>query len=237
MRKVVTVAVLALFAVSPALAEDINPPSWRGNPLTTWQQWEFLQPGVEGPTDVFTYPQPDGGDFLPTPVLTHIPGPGAGWHEKQPTAEFGQGIYDPADIPGDGWVNLSGELIIDIPNFSNNNPRKVIWIQLVWEPQADGSVPVVQILDPAGGLPTSVPLARTELWPAGSDQTNLWRQVNHDTFHLELFPNPDFEQISISGGINVDELVIDTWCVPEPATMSFLGVGALALIKRRKRRC
>jgi hypothetical protein len=162
--------------------------------------------------------------------VTHIPGPGAGWHEKQPTGPD----YDPAGDPGDGWVNLSGELIIDIPNFVNTNPRKVIWIQLVWEPQAPNSVPIVQLLDPAG-QPTSVPLVRTELLEEGFDQTNPWRAVYHDTWHLELFPNPDFEQISISGGINVDEIVIDTWCVPEPATMSFLAIGGLAILRRRRR--
>jgi len=226
--------------VTPALAEDLNPPTWRGNPLTTWQQWEFLQEGDPIPNSdpaAFGYSTPDAGNFLPTPVVTHIPGPGAGWHPKQPTAEFGQGIYDPDGIPGDGWVNLSGELIIDIPNFSNNNPRKIIWIQLVWEPQGPGNLPTIQLLDPAGD-PSTVPLVRTELWPAPDDPdpTNQWRKVYHDTWHFELFPNPDFESISISGGINVDELVIDTWCVPEPATMSFLGLGGLSVLIRRKRR-
>ena len=45
---------------------------------------------------------------------------------------------------------------------------------------------------------------------------------------------PEFEVIRISGDIYLDEMVIDTYCVPEPASMSLLCLGALALIHKRK---
>lgn len=228
MRKTAVLLTLALFVVTPAIAEDINPPNWRGGPLTTFAGYEFLQPGVDtGQGTEFVYPTPDFG-FLPLgdPILTHIPGPGAGWSPTQPTGD---------DFDNEGWVNLSGEIIIEIPNFENNNPRKQIWIQLTWEPQFDGSIPTVQIIDPILGLPSTLPLVRQELLAPGFDPVNPWRAVYHDTWHLELFPNPAFETILISGGINVAELVIDTQCVPEPATMSLLALGGLAILRRRKR--
>jgi len=33
----------------------------------------------------------------------------------------------------------------------------------------------------------------------------------------------------------VDQLVIDTRCAPEPATMALLGLGGLGMLFRRKR--
>lgn len=240
MKTLVTFAVVAVCALSlcaTAAAEDLVPPNWRGAANTSWVQWEFddpadFQDGVNGPP--FTPDYNDG--FLPfgEPTLTHIPGPGAGWHEKQPTWENGGAdLYDPAGIVGDGWANLSGELIIELWNDPTPRPRKEVWIQLVWEPQAPGNLPTVQITDPLG-QETTIPLVHTTLWET-TDPTNPWRAVYHDVFHLDIFPNPDFEVISIRGGINVDEVVVDTWCAPEPATMALMGLGLLGLVVRRKK--
>jgi len=233
----VSAAILTLCLQIPSWAEDINPPTWRGNLGTTWAQYEFLTPGVPNGNGGFVYDGPDNG-FLPAgpALLTHVPGPGAGWHEKQPTGEFGLGSYDPLGPAGDGWVNLSGEIILTLQNFDNNNPRKVIWLQMDWEPQSPNNVPTIQIVDPAGGQPSTIPLVRNELWQQGSDPTNPWRVVNHDVWHLELFPNPAQETIVISGGINVDELVVDTWCVPEPSSLAILGMAFASLLLCFRRR-
>jgi hypothetical protein len=41
----------------------------------------------------------------------------------------------------------------------------------------------------------------------------------------------------ISRAIMVDQVVVDTWCtVPEPATLSLLGMGALAIVLRFRRK-
>jgi hypothetical protein len=34
----------------------------------------------------------------------------------------------------------------------------------------------------------------------------------------------------------VDRLVFDTWCVPEPATLSLLGLGSAAILLRWRRK-
>ncbi len=39
--------------------------------------------------------------------------------------------------------------------------------------------------------------------------------------------------INLSGGIDVDELVIDTWCVPEPSALALLIIGGLLAVRRR----
>jgi len=233
MRKYVAAIIAAgvLLAWATVQAEDLVPPNWRGNPGTTWVQYEFNKQGeYSGPSPY--YPTPDGG-YLPLgqPVLEYIPGPGAGWHPKQPTWILGGGdLYDPAGDPGDGWINLSGEIKLWLPNFDNNNPRKEVWIQLVWEPQSPGNVPTIQFLAPPGP-PSTIPLVRTVLWQAPPNDPNPWRTVYHDVWHFDLYPNPLSERFEIRGGINVDELVVDTWCVgvPLPAGV-WQGLAGLAML-------
>lgn len=223
--------VLAL-SWATARAEDLVPPNWRGNPGTTWVQYEFNKPHEYlGPSPY--YPTHDDG-YLPLglPVLTYIPGPGAGWHPLQPTWLLGGGAgpYNPPGDPGDGWLNLSGEISLWLPNFDNNHPHKEMWIQLVWEPQAPGNMPTLQLLDPLGP-PTTVPLVRTVLWQAPPTDPNPWRAVYHDVWHFDIYPNPRWEKFQIRGGINVDELVVDTWCVgvPLPAGV-WQGLAGLMVV-------
>ena len=59
----------------------------------------------------------------------------------------------------------------------------------------------------------------------------------HTTYYFEVEPNPDLEFIGLffTDLIAVDQVVIDTICIPEPITISLLGLGGLVLIRRRKR--
>lgn len=239
--RLLTIGLACLPLGGVAMAADLVPPNWRGAPghNTTTQAWEFLTqasgplppptwvaPHVSNSGYVY-YPELDGNPYG-QPELFHIPGPGAGWHAKQPTGVN----YDPAGIEGDGWVNLSGELVVYLPNNPVRNPIKEMWIQLTWEPQAPGNEPILQLRDPAGAL-TTIPLVATELW--SGDPVNTWREVNHYVYHMDIRPNPDYEILSIRGGISVDELVIDTQCVPEPASFGMaLILAAGTMLRRRK---
>jgi hypothetical protein len=40
------------------------------------------------------------------------------------------------------------------------------------------------------------------------------------------------EVFLIEGDIEVDEIVIDTWCILEPATLALLLLGGFALLRR-----
>jgi hypothetical protein len=54
------------------------------------------------------------------------------------------------------------------------------------------------------------------------------------TYTWRIEPNPPDEFFTIGGTINVDELVIDTWCIPEPAALSLLALGSMVLLRRRR---
>ena len=54
------------------------------------------------------------------------------------------------------------------------------------------------------------------------------------TYTYEIYPNPVDEIILIEGMIDVDGIYLDTWCIPEPATLGLLLVSGLFLLRRRR---
>jgi len=207
MKPLCLLAAAALAA--PALAEDLQPPWWRGEISTTSQVWEFDDPAVTMPG---------------TPIRPDGPAPGG-----QPPLDSTQLIWDPGPPPWDQWmerdegrfgvIGLSGwiDIIVD-----NHDPRpeneKWIWVQLTWRPQDQGEVPIFEAIDPQ---PIQAPRIVEEI-PLDADPVLGWRET---TYAWELDWNPPDERFIISGTINVDELVIDTWCVPEPTSAAMLLVG------------
>ena len=110
-----------------------------------------------------------------------------------------------------------------IPNTPIQNPEKLIRLQITW--WADGE-PELLILPPAA----TVDLFNSELLPGG---------YTHSTYDIVLPINPPEEIIYIlpkNCTVFIDEIVVDTWCVPEPATVAALAAGGLLLVVRRRRR-
>lgn len=197
-------------------ADDIVPPPWRGTGLYTFQEWEFSKPGVleadgEKPTI-----NPNGA-----PKVT--PGSDVDW-----TSSFLTG--------GDGYIGTGGPesfLVFDIPNFVDFEPYKLIRVQIngVWDITAPPRVGQILAFDNVVG-------SNVQVGFGGSDETfpgyHRWED-------WQIFPNPDWEQIFINlpQGSFVNQVVIDTTSVPEPGTLSLMGLGGLgcglAFLRRRRK--
>ena len=215
MRRTLIVTTLFYFAVAlgatSAFAEP-PVPEWRGDEGTTFQAWSF--------SDDVTTPAPDTvNNQYGTPLLQvdtdH------GWYES---IDLGQGV----------WA-LSGEIDIVIDNNPEPNPFKEIWINLVWRPEENdptGAPFNKSIFLPDAPLVAVWPFSNMEM-VVNDETVNGW---HHSTYEITIWPNPiDREWITIKGNILVDELSIDTICVPEPATIALLTLGSLCTLRTRRR--
>jgi hypothetical protein len=207
---VVSAVVGVMLVVNAAWAEDYNPPPWRGGENTTSAQWLFNDASY---------------DLVAPDVFSSNPTLAAGTFSIE---------YDPPDTVWlSSWNGASGvwrlespsNITMEIPNFDNDGLQKEIWMQLTYI--ADGAGEPFIYTDPlfSGEVTTSDPVADGLYW-------NI-------TYHIIIEPNPASETIWIQPldcTLYLDQIVIDTICtVPEPATICLFGLGALALLRKRKR--
>lgn len=111
-------------------------------------------------------------------------------------------------------------ILLDIPNSPIPNEFKHIWLQVTFT-AADG-------LDPEF---VSVPGSSFEVIDKFMVDDFYW----HGTYLLTIEPNPDGELIYVMPRdctLYVDEIVVDTICAPEPASLMLLTLAGL-LIRRR----
>ncbi|MFQ3548697.1 MAG: PEP-CTERM sorting domain-containing protein [Armatimonadota bacterium] len=216
MRKVLVLSftLVVLFSlVCTTFADDLVAPPWqRYSAGTTYALWEFgTNDSPVAPDDWFN---PNG-----MPMAIPVPGLFQAWWN-----EWGgrQGVWP-----------LSGTINVGINNYANNNPYKDIWIQLTWAQQTINVFPIVK--ETTTNILAEL-VQRTPLGPTGMGVGDgMWY---HDVYWIRMYPNPDFENILIDGAVMVDQLVIDTICVPEPASILALlggvaGIGGFALRRRK----
>ena len=202
------------FGFQTCFGDDINPPPWRGEVSTTLQWWEFSTPNPgpmipDGPGPLIEDPYQTG--YLTSTELVVDPGPGMDWLSVD---EERLGVWP-----------LSGTIDVVVDNHNPPNIEKWIWIQLTWRAQEAGACPIVDVTGPTMD-PADLVSCEVYCFPDG-----IW---NHSTLVYHMDYNPPDEYIHIEGLINVDELVIDTWCIPEPASLCLLGMGGLALWRKRR---
>ncbi|MCD6303936.1 MAG: PEP-CTERM sorting domain-containing protein, partial [Planctomycetes bacterium] len=121
---------------------------------------------------------------------------------------------------------------VDIPNRPQALPYKDIQVQIEWTSVDQGARPQVYEYD-SGAQATILaewPLEDTNEQPPYGDK---WMFTAY-LVHIE--PNPPYERVVIAGPAMIDEITIDTICIPEPATVGLLALGMLGLMLRRHRK-
>lgn len=232
-RRAAIVVVVCLSVTSTGWAIDYwgGPPSpenggWvRGEPGSTYQKFDMTTP-IAGPNPANINENPFGC----------------------PTIEMYEGEWEWGIVEGpagdgttvDAWHSASepggGTLKITIPNDPQDNPIKKIYIQMTTT-KSPTSITVTGT-DAAGGSYTSgtFPTGRPSIQhPGGVAGSGPWYTYSYG---LTIKPNPKSEDILINMPYCawIDQIDIDTICtIPEPATMCLLGLGGLAILRRRRR--
>lgn len=200
--------ILCVAAAGSAWADDLVPPPWRGEGLYTIQEWEFHTPGFITPDGSIPTINPNN-----TPSMT--PGNGVVWDNIGLTGYFGTG--------GTGSF-----LTFNIPNYVDFEPIKFIRMQIngIWNASLPPTVIHIDAIDNQVFLGVSVGFD-------GSDETfpgfHRW-----EDWHI--IPNPDIETIvlGIPQGAFVNQVVIETTSIPEPASLALLAVLGAAGVKVRR---
>ncbi|MCP4591430.1 MAG: PEP-CTERM sorting domain-containing protein [bacterium] len=118
-----------------------------------------------------------------------------------------------------------------LPNFIDPLPLKLMRIQMGFDGEVSGDLIAIDLLigDP---LPTS-----WNVVGGSGPGDGHWHYID-----VEITPNPDWEEITIFGNSGANlipgnflALEIDTVSLPEPASLSLLTLGGLALVRRRRR--
>ena len=124
-----------------------------------------------------------------------------------------------------GVFPLSGQIDVYLPNYPDPRPQKNILLMLTWKPN------VVDTILPEAPSVAVTPFNSMEAFRDDVYLGDGWTQTS---FSITLWPNPLEEWFTIKGDIMVDDLSIYTECIPEPATICLLGLGVLALLKKRR---
>jgi hypothetical protein len=124
-----------------------------------------------------------------------------------------------------GVFPLSGQIDVYIPNRDVIDGYKDILLTLIWKSST------IDTILPDDPLVAVTPFDSMQMYRDDMDLGDGWTQT---LFTITIWPNPIEEWFTIKGDIMVDELSIYTECIPEPATISLLGLGILTLLRKRR---
>jgi len=130
-------------------------------------------------------------------------------------------LWKATDFGHQGVWRFEDWMILEIPNNPEPNDHKYIWMQITYS-SGYGHDPELFTLPPEASI---MPISKVQL------DDYYW----HGTYVITITPNCAFETIYIEPRdctAYIDEIVVDTICIPEPASLLLLAVAGLFLRRR-----
>jgi len=215
--RVVLASLLLFLLALPAAADDLYPPPWRDMANTTWQSWTF----DNAVTGQFVAPESSHNPYGAPTINDSYPNS----REWLATHEGRQGVYD-----------FFWYFFIDLPNVPLPNEYKEIYVQWTYyvdneDPYYFGGPPRLEVALPSTPYTNQV-TRETQLQLESTDNGTWW----YERWQIFIWPNPEFESLYVRALNDYDELffdqiIIDTRCIPEPASV-LLALTALLLRRR-----
>ena len=229
--------VTSVAAAATCWADDVFPPDWRGSYGTVTAGWDYWgQPGP-GPGSASLFEQsvqanPGFGGALGVVAYAH-------WNSSVMVFDVINGRQSVLEVNSGGGLGPVG---FGIKNYAFPNPEKLIRVQVT--SLGPGVMDFyVGVGDTDPGDPPWSPI-----WPLTKIDAIVADAYQHDdgwvtrAYDMRLEPNPRWENIYFDWGYTVpfdsvfiDQVVIDTWCVPEPSSLALLTIGIVGLLIGRRK--
>ncbi|MFO0829248.1 MAG: hypothetical protein U0572_14010 [Phycisphaerales bacterium] len=199
------VGLASLCAASVAVADDVAPPSYRGQPLTILAKWEFATP----PTNQY---------FITPDTFTSIAETGATIDEVPPHAEISSSPWGWVIGDGNGELHTTGgpgsALVIafKLPNWLPPHAQMPMRVQVTYSWPFGGAPGIVMTTESVERLFDKPPGASTLISYPGLPMGG--QQIDNRHYYKDwmLVPSWHFNVVvlTVPFGVGLDEVVIDT---------------------------
>lgn len=242
MKRIMVIPLCLCVFVGSVWADYNNPPGWENDPYFTHQSWSFSNATVPG--------EPMGADagFVNpsgTPTLTFQ---GAQWVGNMGMI-FDPGTFEFLGERSGGW-QISGPqdhvpwISIQVPNIADPGMEKEVWFEMTFRVNnmqlAASIVDQVSFDCYANGIQDSDHKFRYFDQIGGAFGVDLQQQIwLRFEGKFAFTPQPGSELLILTGSLAsgqsvvLDQMDVDTHCIPEPATLGLLGIGAIGWLRRR----